>query len=300
MEDKKELVDRLQNCVNEASIMLVELEIEDGKVNQTYYEYQCCIVNDSDNDDTITFNFFINKQNTDTYTIKMQLIQRFQIYNKGETLKFKHFFLLTTEKEKEPLLIGDMFKIYKKEVSLLSKFNMDHLYNKDRSAIKSKEKSLLQNCYDIGLFTIRVYEITPKEFTHISNRREQLAIAEIKKYPSEHENVLKGLLNITYRIKEMGIDVEINKYFTGKNNYDKVRATAYIPSWNLIIQPNTQNIETILEIFAQVDKRVCIVSDSKYLYDESEKYIVYLIERKNKFKKILNEFYIDKKEESLE
>lgn len=302
MSDNTDLVYKLQTCANKENVLLVEIELEGDIVNQSWHEYDNCTIH-AGNNDMIIFDFNLRDKKAGAFITNATNIQKYTTYNEIETVaNFSHFYLHIKGSKPESLILEDMFKIFNNKIALPDGFNTSYLFNNNRSSQCISEKMFLNECFAYETFSVNRFAITPTDIDYRGNDQEMINLGELRDYQRENKLILENLNNIASIIKKMGIEVEMNKYLgiTDSIHPNQVRARIYVPKWDLVISSESQDIETALDIFALKGKRICVVTRERYLGNESEKIVVYLVERKNKFYQLYDVFSRKQIEQQLE
>lgn len=104
----------------------------------------------------------------------------------------------------------------------------------------------------------------------------------LKEHDTEGEDLLKSFADVIHTIRQAGYEVVIGKELKGENYIPSITAKAYVPEWNLILTTSSQNISTILNTFAQRNKRVCVIHGQKN-ENVPSKVLAYLVQRKKFF-----------------
>lgn len=277
MENKNKLITELQEYLNQANSMLVEAEGD--KLVICLFNYDNCVVSSKEDDDIITFIFYVAGIKTGTFITSFDQIIKYNISDGMDIFKlvYKHEL-----QDNKPLVDSRMFNILHNETPLPKDFNLYYIYNSNRGN-NSDDIKLLSSCYDDGLLNIRRFEIDPIKDESEDKWDRMKALGELREYQREKDRIIDTLYNFVCIIRKEGYDVDVKRVFNDGNTNYQVTARAYIPEWNLIIQPATQDINTLLTTLAQNDNNVCIITSEDIFYEDESKIIVYLVERKRKY-----------------
>jgi len=182
----------------------------------------------------------------------------------------------------ESLLTEGMSLIFHNQVPTYPELHVRHLYNPERQNGCNYEKEILDIFWDKGLFEIYTNHINPVEFPYKNQVEKAKFLNRLKEHDTEGEDLLKSFADVIHTIRQAGYEVVIGKELEGENYIPSITAKAYVPEWNLILTTSSQNISTILNTFAQRNKRVCVIHGQKN-ENVPSKVLAYLVQRKKFF-----------------
>ncbi|PLS19308.1 hypothetical protein CVD28_02530 [Bacillus sp. M6-12] len=291
----RDLLSIIKEYINESNTMLVEVEMEGEVVNQSWHEYDTCEVLEGKNG-ILVFTFFIKGRKSGAFITKVEDIGRYELFQEEDTtIPLKHVYIHVQGKKKQPLLVGEMKDIFTKNVPLSDNFSITHLYNPNRSNVHVQDKSVLQTFFESDLFEIHKYEIEIEE----KEEKDIFRVFGYKDYPQEPDGTVQAFLDMVELIEEKGYEVKRNEGIGMEEPLTSVYARGYVPEWDLMISATSQNINTILDTFAQKDKRVCIVSADWHV-NKPKRITAYLVERKKKFHEVYRLYQEEKTRRKLE
>lgn len=167
----------------------------------------------------------------------------------------EYFMALKGEKKKFHLT-EDMKRVFINEIPFPQSFNCYHLFNGNRSKNAIHEKMLLETACSNNFVDVICFELKEDFNKYKDIYERERSIYHLKEYSKEDINTLEALNYFILALKEIGMEVILRK----DNDNRIVRyARAYLPEWNMIINPTTQNVESFIESLCSEGSIVCIV-----------------------------------------
>jgi len=287
------LASSLQYEANLANTMMIELELEGEIINQSFYEYDQCHIEQKE-DGLIVFMFYLSGRKSGAFMTDVEDIKVHEFFRKNETpLPLDHFYLRVKGKQMKPFLTHDMLKVFNQEVELPANFNSSYLYNLNRDSGNHQDKSFISECFNHDLFEIKKFAIEPIALSEEERANQHWEVLSLKEYSKESDSIISSLYQFISMIQKNGYEVKRREGLEGKDGMPHAYPRAYIPEWDMMISPDTQNISTLLSTFAQQDRKVCIISN-----EWNGTVVAYLVKRTKKYHEVFKIFE-DKKIEQI-
>lgn len=201
-----------------------------------------------------------------TYELEYDEHTNLDIFNKEYEYNKDYFMALKKEKRKL-ILSDDMKKIFNDELSFPEIFNACYLYNDNRSSWATYEKMFIEEMCKNGFvdainFKIDTYpynkeEQTTENFDYTKSRMHEINC--LKEYNREYDSTIGALRDFIKVLEKNNIEVIKYEKYTNLDNKIPYYARAYVPKWDMIINPATQNIETLLDSLFDKKSIVCII-----------------------------------------